>query len=458
MVRLFHVYYPVRTLVLFACEALIVCVSFLAALVLRMGSDSYLVLNYEAGWIKIITVTLLALLCSYYFDLYSPQRLASAGEVYFRLLMVLGILAFLLAGIGYLFPSFMFANDVFLFGLVILTIGLLMWRRVFTWMIRQPYLQERVYVIGAGERARTLVESIRSRSDLGMEVVGWAGAVANGSCQPESFAAGMCFLGARRQIDRIIVAMPDRRGTMPVRELLNARLNGIRVEDASSLLEKINGKIELEDLYPSSLIFSEGFRLNHTFLLLRRVLSFGIALLALIICLPLIPIVALAVKWSSPGPVLFRQQRVGLKGRVFTLSKFRTMRQDAEAETGAVWACKDDPRVTSIGRILRKTRLDEIPQLWNVLIGDMGFVGPRPERPQFVQQLSENIPYYHLRHIIRPGVTGWAQVSYQYGASVEESKQKLQYDLYYIKHMSVALDLLIMFETIKTILLRRGAQ
>jgi len=175
-------------------------------------------------------------------------------------------------------------------------------------------------------------------------------------------------------------------------------------------------------------------------------------------CLPLVPFIARAIKLSSPGPLLFRQERVGRRGEVFTLLKFRTMRQDAEAQTGAVWAHKNDPRVTRVGHFLRLTRLDEIPQLWNVLRGDMGFVGPRPERPEFVQWLADSIPYYQMRHIIRPGITGWAQVRYRYGASLEESKQKLQYDLYYIKHMSLGLDLFIMFETVKTILLRRGAQ
>ena len=245
---------------------------------------------------------------------------------------------------------------------------------------------------------------------------------------------------------------------MPVRALLEARLNGVPVEDATSLLEKINGKLDVDHLYPSALIFSEGFRLNHSFLLIRRAISLLLALVVLVMCAPLMPIIALAVKLSSPGPVFFRQHRIGQKSAVFTVYKFRTMRQDAEAQTGAVWAGKNDPRVTRVGGFLRRTRLDEIPQLWNVLKGDMGFVGPRPERPEFVQWLSEKIPYYHMRHIIRPGVTGWAQVRYQYGASVEEAKEKLAYDLYYIKHMSLVFDLFIMFETIKTIILRRGAQ
>jgi exopolysaccharide biosynthesis polyprenyl glycosylphosphotransferase len=205
------------------------------------------------------------------------------------------------------------------------------------------------------------------------------------------------------------------------------------------------------------LIFTDGFRMSSSQQLFRRLLSFVVSLIALLICLPFIPFIILAVRLSSPGPIFFNQTRVGQRGRLFTAHKFRTMRADAEAG-GAVWATKDDPRITRIGRVMRKTRLDEIPQLWNVLRGEMAFVGPRPERPEFVQWLAQEIPYYDLRHMIRPGITGWAQVRYRYGASLEETKHKLEYDLYYIKHQSIGLDLLIMFETIKTIILRRGAQ
>jgi sugar transferase (PEP-CTERM system associated) len=458
MVRLFHVYYPVRTLVLLTCEAIIVYACFALATVLRLGADSYLALNYENGWYKILAITVSCILCSYYFDLYAPQRYGARAETYFRLILVVGVMSFLLAALIYAVPDFAIANDVFLFGLVMLVFALLAWRALYQWMMKQPILRERVYVIGDGGRANHLVEAIRNRSDLGMELVGWAGAIANGTMKPDMVAAQVRTLGSRIPVDSVILAMSDRRGSMPVRELLDLRLSGIKIEDAGSLLEKVNGKIELEGLHPSALIFAEGFRVNAAFLLARRVVSFAIASICLAVCLPLIPIVALLVKFTSPGPILFRQERVGRKGETFTIYKFRTMRQDAEAGTGAVWAGKDDPRITTVGGFLRKTRLDEIPQLWTVLRGDMGFVGPRPERPEFVQWLAEKIPYYNLRHIVRPGLTGWAQVRYQYGGSLEETRQKLEYDLYYIKHMSLALDLFIMFETIKTVILRRGAQ
>jgi sugar transferase (PEP-CTERM system associated) len=459
MVRLFDVYYPVRTIVLLISEALVISGSFLAATFLVLGPDSYIALNYENGVFKILALTALTLLCSYYSDLYAPQRLPSKAEVYFRLLTVVGLLGFLLAGIALIYPDFRIGNNVFLVGLVILSFSLVGWRTAYEWMVGHSPFRENVYVLGSGEKAARVVQMIRSRGDLGMEVVGWAGAIDTGSLSRDELAGAL--LNCRRRIphlDRIIVAIDDRRGKMPVRELLDLRVRGTVIEDAASLIEKTSGTIEIDGLHPSALIYSEGFRLNQTVLLARRSVSIVIAGSALLVCLPFIPLIALAVKLSSPGPVFFRQKRVGRHGEPFMVVKFRTMRQDAEAVTGAVWAGKDDPRVTSVGRFMRKTRLDEIPQLWNVVKGDMSFVGPRPERPEFVQWLNEQIPYYNLRHIIRPGLTGWAQVRYQYGASLEETRQKLQYDLYYIKHMSLALDLLIMFETIKTVLLRRGAQ
>ena len=252
--------------------------------------------------------------------------------------------------------------------------------------------------------------------------------------------------------------MPDRRGTLPVEELLHMRLAGVKVEEATSWLEKITGRIEVEQLYPSWLIFAEGFRFSGFFRLVRRALSFLVALAGLVIALPLLPFIWLAVSLSSPGPALYRQQRVGRGGSVFYCYKFRTMRQDAEADTGATWATDDDPRITRVGKFLRTSRLDEIPQLWCVLKGDMHFVGPRPERPEFVEWLSKEIPYYGVRHMVRPGVTGWAQVQYKYGNTLDDAREKLQYDLFYIKNASIGLDLLILFQTIKTVLLGRGAK
>jgi sugar transferase (PEP-CTERM system associated) len=458
VIRLFNVYYPTRTLVLVVGECLIVCASFMLAALLRLGNDSLLVLQYEYGFYKILAVTALAVVGLDFFDLYDPQRVPSHGEVYFRLLIVLGLLSFFLAGVSVLFPRLMLGNDTFVVGLFILTLALFGWRSSYAWLIRQPLLRERAYVLGTGDRANRLVEALRGRPELGMDVVGRSSAIGDGSMSREELATGLVERVKRRGVDRVIVCLNDRRGTMPVRQLLDLRLSGIKVEDATAILEKITGKIDVGSLHPSWLIFSDGFRLNPSFLLVRRLGSIALSLTCLLLFLPLIPLIALAIRLTSPGPVLYRQKRVGRSGEIFICYKFRTMRMDAEATTGPMWAEDDDPRITPIGRRLRSLRLDEIPQLWNVLRGDMGFVGPRPERPEFVEWLSREIPYYHLRHTIRPGITGWAQVRYQYGGSLEDSNEKLKYDLYYIKNVSLALDLFIVLQTVKIVLLGRGSR
>jgi sugar transferase (PEP-CTERM system associated) len=457
MIRLFNVYYSTRTLVLLLCETLLVVGSFLLATWYLIGPDTYIALIYEDGLWKITGVTVLTLLLSYYFDLYEPQRISGRWEIYFRLLVVLSVLSFLLAALVYFFPDLDIGPNVLVVGVTILAIALVIWRWAYELVIDLSMFRERVYVLGSGERARTVVDTLRIRRDAGMDVVN---VESNGSLKElrERFAADLRgFRDPRSRIDRIIVAMEERRGSMPLRELLDLRLSGVLIEDAISLMERLYGRLPLDGLNPSTLIFSDGFNVKASQQIVRRLVSITVSFVALVICLPVIPFIILAVRLSSPGSIFFRQTRVGLRGRPFTVCKFRTMRQDAEA-AGAVWATKDDPRVTKLGKFMRNTRLDEIPQLWNVLRGEMAFVGPRPERPEFVQWLSSEIPFYELRHIIRPGITGWAQVRFRYGASLEETKQKLEYDLYYVKHLSLGLDLLIMFETIKTIILRRGAQ
>jgi sugar transferase (PEP-CTERM system associated) len=458
MIRLFNVYYPTRSIVLLLCEALIVSGCFFLATAVMSGQDMYLVLDYEYGAWKIVALTLLTLLCSYYFDLYEPQRISARWEIYFRLLLVLGFLSFLLSAVLYLFPQADIAPNVLLLGLIFLTAALVAWRSAYEWILGRKMFRERVYVLGAGERAQTIVQILQTRKDAGMEVVGWDSVLLDKTQRKEAFAAVLeSFGGPNPPIDRLIVAIEDRRGELPLRELLKLRFNGVVIEEAGTLLERLTGKLHLDGLRPSSFIYGEGFRVKPSQQIARRLVSTLTAATGLLLFLPIFPFVVLLVRLSSPGPIFFRQTRVGLGGRNFTVFKFRTMRTDAEVD-GAKWASKNDPRVTSIGMFMRKTRLDEVPQLWNVLRGDMGFVGPRPERPEFVPWLSEQIPYFDLRHMIRPGLTGWAQVRFGYGSTLAETREKLEFDLYYIKHMSLGLDLLIMFETIKTIVRRQGSQ
>jgi sugar transferase (PEP-CTERM system associated) len=457
VIRLFKVYYPLRTLVLLAGEAVIIWLSFVLGTVLRNQEDSWLLLNVENGYLKILAVTAVVLLFSHWLDLYDSTSMGAEWEQLFRLLFVLGLVALALSAVGFVAPRFFPGNGSALAGLVILTFTLLTWRVTYNWLVKQSYMRERVYVLGTGERAQRLLNGLRQRSELGVEVVGWTGDI-EGELKRESVALHLLGVARDKGVHRVIVAMPDRRGTLPVEELLDLRLAGVKVEEAASWLEKMSGRIEVDQLYPSWLIFAEGFRFSTFFRLVRRGLNLSIALIGLLLALPLLPFIVLAVKLDSPGQVLYRQKRVGRRGVIFYCYKFRTMRQDAEADTGATWAADDDPRITRVGKFLRAARLDEIPQLWCVLKGDMHFVGPRPERPEFVEWLSKEIPYYGVRHVVRPGITGWAQVQYKYGNTQEDAREKLQYDLFYIKNASLGLDLLIMFHTIKIVLLGRGAQ
>jgi sugar transferase (PEP-CTERM system associated) len=464
VIRLFNVYYPVRTLILLVGEALIVWSSLLLGAWIMLRDDCYLVLSYEGGFIKILGVTVMVLLCSHWFDLYDTARLNTRGELYFRLLLVPGLLAFVLAGVSYLRPAFLLGNGPTVghaswlaVGLLILTVAMFGWRIGYGWLVQLPILVERIYVLGTGERAQRLVQGLRQNPELGAEIASWTGKL-EGEVTRESVAAHLMECVKKQKVHRVIVAMPDRRGTIPMQELLELRLQGVKIEEAASWLEKMSGRIEVENLYPSWLVFAEGFHRSSIFMLVRRALSIMISMVGLILTAPLLPLIVLVIKLDSKGPVLYSQTRVGKGGSIFKVYKFRTMRQDAEASNGPQWAGDNDPRITRVGRFLRSSRLDEIPQLWCVLKGDMAFVGPRPERPEFVAWLSQEIPYYGVRHMVRPGLTGWAQVKYKYGSTVEDAREKLQYDLFYIKNVSVGLELLIVFQTIKTVLLRRGAQ
>ncbi len=458
MIRLFNVYYPVRTLVLLVVEALIVGFSFVLGTLWNLG---WLEFNnelfIEGGYLRIFTLTGIVLLLSHGFDLYDTSQLSAKLDQAFRLLFVLGLVALGLEGVNHFVPGFLPGRWSSLLGIGILTFALFCWRAAYSWVVRQPFFRERVYVLGTGDRAERLVRGLRQRSELGIEVVGWTGNLP-GELTRKSVGEHLVNLARENGVHRVIVAMPNRRGTLPVDELLALRLAGVKVEEATSWLEKISGRIEVEQLYPSWLIFADGFRFSGFFRLMRRFLNFSVALIGLVFSFPLLPFIVLAVKLDSSGPVLYRQKRVGRGGEIFYCYKFRTMRQDAEADTGATWATDDDPRITRTGRFLRASRLDEVPQLWCVLKGDMHFVGPRPERPEFVEWLSHEIPYYGVRHVVRPGITGWAQVQYKYGNTLEDAREKLQYDLFYIKNASFGLDLLIWFQTIKIVLLGRGAK
>ncbi len=458
MIRLLNVYYPTRTVLLLVCEVVLVGACFLLATGALLGDDTYIALFYNHGLLKIALVAVVTTILSYYFDLYEPQIVSSYIEIYFRILLVLGFDCFIFSVAIFFFPDLAIGRFVYAVGFAIVTPGLIFWRKFYEWLCSHKIFRERVYVLGSGDQASLLVESIRSRPDIGMEVVGWRGSESNKEERYRHWVKDLVnFTNSTSGIHRIIIALEDARNELPIQELIGLRFQGTIVETSGDVFERLSGKLQLDGLRPSQFLFGDGFRIKRSQQFTRRVASTCAAAIGLLVFLPFFPLVVLLVRLSSKGPIFFRQTRVGVGGRHFDVLKFRTMTTDAEA-SGAKWATKNDPRVTKFGMFMRKTRLDEVPQLWNVLRGEMTLVGPRPERPEFVPWLTSELPFYYLRHAIRPGLTGWAQIRYGYGATLAETKVKLEYDLYYIKHMCLGLDLLIMFETIKTIVRRRGAQ
>ncbi len=335
------------------------------------------------------------------------------------------------------------------------------WRFLARWLLNHPKLAERVLILGTDALAVNLAREVLQRRETGYEVVGFVGddpqLVGQSLINPRvvGLMDELESLVLHHRPDRIVVAMSDRRGRLPLDLLLKLKVRDeISVEESSRFFERLTGKISTDRLQPGQLVFAESSRWGRFYRRLRPVLDFLCALIGLVVSAPLMLLTAIAVRLESRGPIFYTQERVGLHGKSFHIVKFRSMRLDAEAN-GAVWALQNDPRVTKVGRIIRKLRIDELPQFINVLRGEMSVVGPRPERPQFVSQLEERIPYYSERHLVKPGLTGWAQVRYPYGASFEDAREKHQYDLYYIKNQSPVLDAIILLETVRVVLFGR---
>ena len=347
--------------------------------------------------------------------------------------------------------------------LVIISLVLVTWHVGIRLYFRTSNPRSNVLIMGTGPLARALATEILQHRELGLAVRGFLdddpSLVGVSIVNPKVLGlnAELREIVEKNQIHNVVVELRDRRGRLPVDELLELKMRGVTVEEATSVYERVTGKIAIESLKPSWMVFGDGFEVSRRILIQKQIVSFSASSLLLLLCLPLFPLIALLIKLDSSGPVFFRQDRVGQGGKTFSLLKFRSMCQDAERDSGPVWARADDKRVTRLGKLLRRTRLDEVPQLINVLRGDMSLVGPRPERPKFVQDLSDTIPFYALRHSVKPGITGWAQINYRYGNSVEDAVEKLQYDLFYIKNISWALDLLILLNTVKTVLVRKGS-
>jgi len=438
------------------------------------------VISYQIGWyirlnempgffgtsdadsllITIIYV-IFVLIAGYFCELYTGDRFMERSELASRIAVSAMLAFFTLSAVFFVAPDMALGRGVLSISLLIFGVMQYLIHRSFQGFQNSSNLAQKVMILGTGPLAEVIARAI----PLSQHNFAFAGFV-----RPENDlatvsndyivgnAAEIESLLSEGKVGKLVISMTERRGQLPVKNLLTCKLRGVEIIDSPTFYETLTGKLLVEAIHPSWFIYSSGFRVTPFSRACKRAMDIILSLVGIILTLPLLPIIALLIKMTSPGPVLFRQKRVGEGGREFTIMKFRTMRDDAEKETGPVWAKEDDPRTTKLGSWMRKTRIDEIPQMFNVLKGDMSFIGPRPERREFVEQLSETIPYYGKRHFVRPGITGWAQVSYGYGASENDALEKLRYDLYYIKNYSLVLDIMIILETIKVVLFRRGGR
>jgi sugar transferase (PEP-CTERM system associated) len=465
MIRVLMQRVSARSLTLIVLETALIITAVAIAAYVRLGDVAWDIAREENGIEKALLIALVTQTCLYYADMYDLRLLGDRRELFTRLLQALAPASFILAAIYFWFPALIIGRGVFLIAALLVIAFVIGWRIAFEWTSGRLAPHERLLLVGTNPAAVSLArEMFELRHELGVEIVGFVDMdplrVGMPVINPGVIGAieDIPSIVRARNVDRVVVSLAEARGMLPMEKLLDMKLDGVSFDHLASVYEEYTGKIAVENLRPSWLIFSPGFKKSRVLSAAKRCIDVTAAALGLVIAAPIMLLIALLIRLTSPGAVLYHQRRVGQYGRIFTLHKFRSMWADAEKTTGPVWASKEgDVRVTAVGRFLRRSRLDELPQLWNVLKGDMSLVGPRPERPEFVDELTRQIPFYRQRHILRPGLTGWAQVRYTYGASVEDALQKLQYDLFYIKNLSLALDVFIILDTVKTVLLRKGA-
>jgi sugar transferase (PEP-CTERM system associated) len=401
-------------------------------------------------------------ICFYYSDLYGLGAVQRGRALLIRLTHFLGAAGLMLGQLYLLRPPLEIDGNTILLTLVLAAGSVVLARLVIDKAWKTAPMQ-RVLIVGTGPLAVSLAEELLRRTDLNTRLAGFVDKPAEVERPRNLLGQGFLWsvdelesVALQHRISRIIVALEDRRGVLSTRDLMKLKMRGVRIEDAHSAMAALTGRVWLSTVQPSWFVFSNGFRQSRLTLLTKRIFDLFFASVGLVLSAPLMALVAIGVRLDSPGPILYRQVRVGLRGKCFELLKFRSMREDAEDGDGAQWAQENDPRVTRLGKYLRKYRLDELPQFINVIRGEMSFAGPRPERPYFVEILRAQIPYYDERHSVRPGITGWAQVEYGYGASVEDAYRKLEYDLFYLKNMSILFDCAIVFQTIRIVLLGRA--
>lgn len=460
MIRLFRVFIPASVVALLISEIVIILGCYALSLLI-LGYDPGFYLFAENNYWKVLVVAGCIILLLYFQDLYTELRIISRILLVQEVCLAVGCSLLLMALLGYARSDLLLGRWLMVVGSLLLIILLPLWR-IFYWnYIVSGLRSERVLLMGSSSVMSEVISKLMDRPEFGYSILGYL-------CEDDSpcdfpipclgSLADVRSAYEQHKPTRIVVGMTERRNRLPVQDLLEIRFSGVIIEDAADTYEMAMHRVCSRKIQPSQLIFSSLLGPRPHALAIQNFYSRLMAIAGFIVCLPLMLITALAVRLSSPGPILYRQRRVGMNGHVFTVYKFRSMYVDAEARTGAVWATVDDPRITSVGRWLRKLRLDELPQLWNVVRGDMSMVGPRPERPEFVDLLAKQIPYYRQRLAVKPGITGWAQINHKYGDTELDAMIKLEYDLYYIKNLAPALDFYIIFHTIKVMLLSRGAQ
>ena len=456
--------YKSRFFFVWVSEFTLIFISAVAAASVRLYFDNGNIQYYDPYFVKTVVLTLTYVIYFYYFDLYTPDMYRPSRAMFTRLMSASVLATVTLLTIFYMVPSLRTWRGILLIDTLMLPPMILLWRLLFSRVKSLNLPSKRVLIIGSGDLAKKIGGAIHRQSEYGLKLAGFIDddpAKLGVSIVTPGVVGGYGDISrvvASDRISMIIVALPDRRSKLPMSALLDCKLKGISVIEGETFNERLTGNIPLDHLKPSWMVFSDGFQSLRSRKTVKRVFDIVFAVFCLIFSAPLMLLTAALVKLESRGPVIFSQVRVGENGKDFNIYKFRSMRADAEAKTGPVWANATDNRVTRVGRVIRKIRFDELPQLINVLKGDMSFVGPRPERPFFVSQLKEKIPYYEMRTVVKPGLTGWAQIKYPYGATEHDALEKLQYDIYYIKNMNPLLDMLIFFWTIKVVLTGKGAR
>ncbi|QIG81469.1 TIGR03013 family XrtA/PEP-CTERM system glycosyltransferase [Stakelama tenebrarum] len=462
MIRLFNHYVPNAVLLL----GLLDLVMLLAA-----GEIGWIARAHQIGMElesllsrlpQLITFALTLQVAMVAVGVYGADALQSLRYAVARLIVSVSLGVIFLSAISFLAPALSFWRSNLLYAMLMAMLLLVLMRILLGSTLGSQVFKRRVVVLGSGPRAQRL-KTLSRTPGSGFVIVGFVAMSEANHVIPEAIPRDAIYNLADHVVllnaSEVVLALEERRNALPLKDLLRIKTTGVHVNDTSTFLERETGRVDLDSVNPSWLIFSDGFSSGRMFsAAFKRLFDIAASLTLLVLTLPVILITALLVKIDSKGPAFYRQRRVGLYGEGFDIIKLRSMRTDAEVAGTAVWAEKDDPRITRVGRIIRKLRIDELPQCWTVLKGQMSFVGPRPERPQFVEELEGQLPYYAERHMVKPGITGWAQINYPYGASIEDSRQKLEYDLFYAKNYSPFLDLLILLQTLRVVLFPEGAR